>query len=414
MDDDLISLKQTFLIVLDYLEAMDGVAESERLGDPRPFLGIKRRVTNELTPSGPEYIARFTPRPQPRIDIRTGTRLPHKVCLPCVPRVPDRDQLGAMLNDYAKSRKEMTSAEVRICRAHEIISSFILNKSSHIFGELYVEFEHISHLSKEDVECLEDDEKFMPVGISQYKIIKSNDMTIDYQECEIIHSEKREFDYMGGVFTGFIYLIKAKLILGEVKLFLDDVSQSPKFDFGIEEDARDGSWSIRWKGDAYRLPAQTTTPQKRGLRAISLMAKFRGCDIAVALLCLTEWIDRNSRPRGNNYGERKETRQKVEKILRDMIDYVIVDESKTQIYVNKINENVLSIVTGRAIKLDSTDKNLSKSATIGPDDLRTIRESIEGVIVLLNDKGNIFSEIAKFIGSTVTAERWYARMSFDV
>jgi hypothetical protein len=414
MANDLISLKQAFLIVLDHLEKMDGVPDSEKLGDPKPFQGYPRRVTANIAPTGPEYIASYLPIKQPGPRIGENTRGPTVIIPLRVPSVPSHGELNIILNDYRKSRNEMTNAEIRICRVHEILSSNIYDKNISIFGAFRLQFEHTLGFSVEEIDSHEFEDIFLDVDHLTFNRINDRNAIFDYYNNRIIYPNLHDYKCKSLIYRGVMRSCVTELSFEAVKSCVARIKPIQKFDFGIEEDAIDGSWTIRWKGGTYKLPARTTIPETRGLRAISLMTKFRGCDIAVALLFVTAWLDKDTRPKQNNHKATKKKREMLKVILHQMMTYSVDDSDSYHFFVKHSNESVLTIATNSRVKLDDNSYITRKSATVGSDDLREVKNSINKVINLLNYGGGIFSEIARFVEDALTVERWYARMSFEV
>lgn len=140
MTDIWISLRQAFLIVLDHLEKVDGTADSERLGDPRSFMGVERQTTSLVVPTGPEFKARYTRRRgvRPR-DFQLPVQPDPNEILPLhLPRVPTWDELSAMLVNSKNNMEMTTRSEIIVCKAHKIISSYILDERSPLRVDFYV------------------------------------------------------------------------------------------------------------------------------------------------------------------------------------------------------------------------------------------------------------------------------------
>lgn len=260
----LIWLNLAFSKALGHLEKVDGVPIAERLGYVADEGAGARDFAHPCVPAtGPEFRRQFTLKAQPK---RGGGAWPAKE--PCVPAVPNSDQLSVMLRDDMEARNETSAAERRACEVHRQLIDRLSSGQIKAWAKEWI----APHGSGELMT--------RPIGLVSMECW--HDCRVDYRNATVQTAGEWETRVEGHRVSG--QLVLREVALDEDALDVELKIRTVEAELWHEMAGGREVWTIKWNGSSINIECTTQPSRSRALHAIETLLRNPERSISCHLL----------------------------------------------------------------------------------------------------------------------------------
>lgn len=335
--------------------------------------------TDDRIATGRIYRRKFTIAPQPA---RKGRQWEAPQTL--VPRVPDLEQLKALLEDEREdeihSKRTTSAAERGACRAHNLLHNALRSGRVKAWAE--------------EVICSDDKTEALTHSDRAIKPDLWNACAVDYYHSAC-HPDGDDWETRSGG-----HLVRGYMLLRNIAL--DEDALEAQLRGSVEAELRldpaDGQeiWTIIWRGVAIQIPCAGAEALSRGMRIIAVLLQHSGKSISC---CLLEGLKRRKVDRKS-----KTTKNVEVSRLRGLIDPVCQRFFEGSITLKAAGDEVGKLLAGRnpaAIPDEATFHNLAYDAVT--NSLNAVKEHVRKI------GGPLGSEVESHMTKSIASKRRSSR-----